>query len=85
MAVTTPDWLAKHGGALREANAGPYWLVLLDGEPQYRLTPIPAAGKYSCQVTQTVNGRRLDSGATYLSREEAIQAGLQELRKSLGW
>ena len=85
MAVTTPDWLAKHGGELRKANAGPFWLVLLDGEPQYRLTPVPAAGKYSCQVTQTVNGRRLDSGATYPSVDDAIRGGLEDLRKALGW
>ena len=85
MPLTTPDWLAKHDGELRPSSAGPYWLVLLDGEPQYRLTPVPAAGKYSCQVMQTVNGRRLDSGGTYPTREEALQGGLEDLRKALGW
>jgi hypothetical protein len=85
MAVITPDWLGRHGGQLQEANAGPYWLVLLDDEPQYRLTPVPAAGKHSCLVTQTVNGRRLDSGGTYPTLEDALRGGLEDLRKSLGW
>jgi hypothetical protein len=85
MAVTAPDWLARHGGELRSANAGPFWLVLLDGEPQYRLIPVPAAGKHSCHVTQTVNGQRLDSGKIHSTQDEAIQGGLEDLRQTLGW
>ena len=85
MSVTTPEWLSKHGGELRRATVPDTWLVLIGGEPQYRLTPVPAEGKCSCQVTQTVNGRRLDRAAAFPSLEEAIQAGLDDLRKALGW
>ena len=49
------------------------------------LLPVPAKGAFSCRVTETINGRRLDSGAIYPSREEAVSAGLEELRKALGW
>jgi hypothetical protein len=83
--VTTPDWLAKHGGVLERSNRGDAWLVLLDHSPQYRLVPVPAAGKYSCQVMQTVNGRRLEGGGTYPSVEDAVRGGLEDLRKALGW
>ena len=85
MAVTTPEWLAKRGCQLCQAEADHSWFVILDNEPQYRLMPVPAAGKYSCQVVQTVNGRRLDSGGTYPSAEDAVRGGLEELRKALGW
>jgi hypothetical protein len=83
--VTAPEWLTKRGGVLRESTLGQRWLVLLNDEPQYRLVPIPAAGKWSCEVTQTVNGRRLDSGGTYPTLEDALRGGLEDLRKALGW
>lgn len=82
MAVTTPDWLTQRGGELRSGKA---WLVCLSGEPQYLLVPTPAAGKFSCRVTQTINGERLDSGSTYPSVEDAVRGGLDDLRKALGW
>ena len=82
MTVTAPDWLVRHGGELR---AGKAWLIYLSGEPQYLLVPTPAAGKFSCRVTQTINGQRLDSATTYPSAEDAVRGGLEDLRKALGW
>jgi hypothetical protein len=70
---------------LRESTTGGTWLVLLNGEPQYRLAPDPAAGKWGCDVTQTNNGRRLNSGGTYPTLEDALRGGLEDLRKALGW
>jgi hypothetical protein len=83
--VATPDWLAKRGGILQPSSTEGTWLVLLDHSPQYRLVPVPAAGKYSCQVMQTVSGRRLEGSGAYPSIEEAIRGGLEDLRRSLGW
>jgi hypothetical protein len=83
--VATPDWLAKRGGVLEPSATGGASLVLLENSPQYRLVPVPAAGKYGCAVTQTVNGRRLEGGGTYPSIEDAIRGGLEDLRKVLGW
>jgi hypothetical protein len=85
MAVTTPDWLARHGGELRPSKDGRSWLVYFDGGPQYLLLAVPAGGKFACRVTQTVNGRRLDSGATYPTLEDAVRGGLEDLRQALGW
>jgi hypothetical protein len=85
MAVTTPDWLARHGGELRPSRDGHSWSVYFAGELQYVVLPVPAKGSFSCRVTQTINGRRLDGGATYPSLEEAARGGLEDLRKALGW
>jgi hypothetical protein len=85
MPVEPPDWLTRHGGTLRATFDGRSWTVLFDGRPQYLLRPIPAAGKYSCEVMQTVNGRRLESGSTYPTAEDALRGGLEDLRKALGW
>lgn len=85
MAVAVPDWLSKRGGRLREAGTGHTWFVIFDDEPQYRVTPIPAGGKFSCHVVQTVNGKRLDSGSVHPSADEAMGGGLEDLRKALGW
>jgi hypothetical protein len=83
--MTTPDWLARHDGDLRLAPDGHTWLVIFDGAPQYKVTPMPAGGRYGCIVLQSVNGKRLDKGQTYASADEAIRGGLEELRSYLGW
>ena len=61
------------------------WLLTLDGHPQYKLVAVPVKGKYSCAVTQTNNGKRLDGGLTYDGLEAALAGGLEELRAKLGW
>jgi len=85
MAITTPDWLQARGGRLVPGYDGRTWLVLINETPQYKLIPVPAAGRFACQIVQTNNGKRLDKGATYPTAGEAIQGGLDELRQALGW
>src|SRR5262245_22323512 len=68
MAPTTPEWLSRRGGELRPGVDSNTWQVFFDGEPQYRLTPIPVQGKHGCQIVQTINGRRLDAPTTFNSR-----------------
>jgi hypothetical protein len=85
MAVTTPEWLARHGGELRPSKDGQSWSVYFAGDLQYVVRPVPASGVFSCRVVQSINGRRLDSGATYPSLEDAVRGGLEELRAALGW
>ena len=85
MSVPTPDWLIRHGGELRHSAGHSAWVVYFDNEPQYVLTPLPAAGKFTCSVMQTVNGRRLDKGGALPTAEEALRGGLEDLRKVLGW
>jgi hypothetical protein len=85
MVVTAPDWLTQRGGTLKLGPDGNTWFALIDNEPQYRLVPIPAAGKYSCHVVQTINGKRLDKGSFYPTVDDAIRGGLEDLRQALGW
>jgi hypothetical protein len=83
--VTTPDWLTRRGVELVSSKDGHSWLVYLGKEPQYLLRTVPVKGSLGCQITQTINGRRLDSGTTYPSVDAALNGGLEELRKTLGW
>ncbi len=85
MTVTTPDWLSKRGVRLQGSQDGESWLVYLGQEPQYLLQAVPVKGSLGCRITQTINGRRLDGGATYTSIDAALSGGLDELRKALGW
>jgi hypothetical protein len=85
MTVTVPEWLTKRGGGVRPGSDGQTWFVVFDGQPHYRLAPVPAGGKYSCHVTQTENGRRRDGGLPYPTVVDAIHGGLEELRQALGW
>lgn len=83
--LVAPEWLTRHGGEVRPTSVGHGFAVRIDGEPQYLLVPFPVGGKFGCKVEQTINGRRLESGATYASEEDAIRGGLEDLRKVLGW
>ncbi|HTU94156.1 MAG TPA: hypothetical protein VMF69_29020 [Gemmataceae bacterium] len=85
MTVTTPDWLTQRGVHVQASKNGLSWLIYLDKEPQYLLMAVPVKGQFGCRITQTINGRRLDGGATYPSIEAALQGGLDELRQALGW
>jgi hypothetical protein len=85
MTVTTPDWLTQRGVHLQESKIGLSWLVYLGKEPQYLLMAVPVKGQFGCRITQTINGRRLDSGSTYPTVEAALEGGLEELRQTLGW
>jgi hypothetical protein len=85
MAVTTPDWLLRHDGALHLGKDGHSASVHFAGGLQYVLVPVPAKGKHSCRVIQTINGKRLDGTNTYATAEDAIRGGLEDLRQALGW
>lgn len=85
MAVTVPEWLSKRGASLRQGSDGSSWFVVLDQEPHYRLSPVPAGGQFSCQIVQTINGKRLDKGGLFPTPEEAVRGGLEQLGQVLGW
>jgi hypothetical protein len=85
MTPTTPDWLLRHGGSLEPTVGSHAYLIKLADNPQYLLKPVPLAGRFGCSVSQTINGKRLDSGAAFPTMEEALRGGLEDLRKALGW
>lgn len=82
---TIPDWLKTREGSLTPGVRDHTVFVVLGNQPQYRLEARPAAGTYSCFVTQTINGKRLDGGASYPTQDAALVGGLEELRTKLGW
>jgi hypothetical protein len=85
MAVTAPEWLTRRGGSLKLASDDRTWYVLLDGEPNYAVVERPVAGKFGSLVKVVNSGRPVESTSTAASPEEAVAAGLEDLRKALGW
>ena len=85
MTSNPPDWLTKHGGTLRPGIDGRSWFICFDGQPQYEVTPVPAAGKFAYKIRQTINGRRLDGKGIYPGEDDAVRGGLEDLRNALGW
>ncbi len=83
--MNTPAWLAARDGAFRPGVMAQTWIVILAGEPMYRLFATTACGQFTCAITQTNNGHRLDGGKTYPSIDAALAGGLEELREKLGW
>jgi hypothetical protein len=85
MVITAPEWLVRHGGDVHLMSDGASFAVLLSGQPQYLLTPMPARGRYACRILQTINSKRLDDDTIWASWDEAVRGGLEELRQKLGW
>jgi hypothetical protein len=84
-AMTTPDWLTQRGGSLKLGCDGKTWYVLIECQTDYSLVAVPSAGQFVCVIRQTTNGARIECKGTYATKGEAINAGLDELRKRLGW
>jgi len=85
MTPTAPDWLTRHDGTLKTGADASICYVYFDHKPHYRLELVPAQGKDSCHVRQTENGKVLASTAAFDTPEAALQAGLNDLGKYLGW
>jgi hypothetical protein len=84
--MTLPDWLQSRGGSLKPGVRPETTFVMLEGNPQYKLEVRPAAGKFACAVSSTVNGKRHDDPkATYADANAALAGGLDQLRNALGW
>ncbi|MCE9531757.1 MAG: hypothetical protein K8T89_11640 [Planctomycetes bacterium] len=83
--MNPPEWLTKREGSLHTGLNPQTWLVTFNGHQLYRLFATTAKGQFTCAVTQTNNGKRLDAGKNYPSIEGALTGGLEELRERLGW
>jgi|YNPBryunderm2012_1023409.scaffolds.fasta_scaffold37187_1 hypothetical protein len=80
-----PEWLKRRDGTLKPGLRETILFVMLAGQPQYKLELRPAKGQFTCEITQTINGKRLDDGTIYPDPDAAFAGGLEQLRRSLGW
>ena len=81
-----PDWLTQRSGSLRPGVRPETTFVMVGDQLLYKLEVRPAAGKFACAVSNTVNGKRLDDPqATYPDSAAALAGGLEQLRTALGW
>ena len=85
MPVTAPEWLTRRGGSLKLASDRRTWYVLLGGEPLYAVVERPVAGKFGAYIKQVNSGKPIDSNSTAATPDDAVMAGLEDLRKALGW
>ena len=83
---TVPEWLSKRDGALAPGLRDFIAIVTISGRPEYRLESRPASGKFTCPVSNTVNGKLIDDAKeTYATADAALAGGLDRLRAKLGW
>ncbi|CAN5516356.1 hypothetical protein BH10PLA2_BH10PLA2_37660 [soil metagenome] len=85
MAITAPEWLSKRGGEFKESSEGNTYLVLLNHQPLYMLTPVPVGGEHGCVIKQTNNGKLFPAPPKAATVDDALRNGLEGLRKGLGW
>jgi hypothetical protein len=84
--MTVPDWLARRECTMKLGPDGKTWYVLVNCEPNYSIQAVPADGtRHAPVVRQTINGKRIECAGTYATPDEALQGGLNDLGKALGW
>lgn len=83
--LQSPDWLKRRGGDMVLGTDQKTWFLEMNNQPLYRLVPVPVQGKFGCAITQTNNGKRIPSETLAENKEGALQGGLQDLAKYLGW
>jgi hypothetical protein len=83
--MTEPEWLTRRGGKLKMASDGNTRFVVLGGQPEYTVVPRPVANQWGCFIKQTNSGRPIPSSSTAPGEDQALAAGLEELRQYLGW
>jgi hypothetical protein len=83
--MTPPDWLKLHDGDIKPGKDGHSLSVFFAGALQYVLVPVPARGTFACRISETINGRRVESDKVYPTAEAAFAGGLDDLRAHLGW
>jgi hypothetical protein len=83
--MNVPEWVRRHGAALMESTDGRTWFLLIGDQPMYKLRPTPVKGRHGCAITQSNNSKRIPSDSLADSPDGALQAGLEDLGKYLGW
>ena len=83
---TVPAWLSSRSGTLTPGIADHIAFVVFGGKPEYKLEVRPAKGKFTCEVSATVNGRPIETPAELRdSPAAAMDDGLTRLQGKLGW
>ena len=59
-ALPVPDWLTLRAGSLKPGVRPETQFVLIGDQPLYKLEVRPATGKFTCAISNTVNGKRLE-------------------------
>lgn len=85
MVLQNPEWLSHRGGKLVLGSDHATWFAILAQQWEYSLNIVPVQGKFACVIRQANNGRQIAVSAAVATADEALQAGLEELRKALGW
>lgn len=83
--VSAPEWLTRHNATLTASRDGKSWLVHMAQELVYVLALIPVEGKHGIKLMQTINGKQIPVEGAYPTSEQALAAGLEKLRVTLGW
>ena len=78
-------WLTRRGGTLRLGTDGQTWYLFFGDSMDYSLTTTPVADKHGGVLRQITSGQRLECPGTWATRNEALAAGLESLRKQMGW
>ncbi|MGF1578007.1 MAG: hypothetical protein ACFCD0_01450 [Gemmataceae bacterium] len=83
--MDTPDWLTRRGGSLKPGPQKHTWYAVFTDQLQYRLRPRPVGGEFGCDIVQTNNGKLIPSESIAKTESGAVEVGLQDLAKHLGW
>ncbi len=83
--MTEPKWLSIRNAEIKTSANGQSWLLYQGGQFLWVIGVIPADGKYSNKIMDSINGKQIQKGMVFGTEQEALESGLLELKAHLGW
>ncbi len=83
--MTPPHWLSKRNAEIKPSANGKSWLLYQGGQFLWVIGVLPADGKFSNKIMDSINGKQIQKGNVYETELEAMEGGLMELKAHLGW
>lgn len=83
--MTAPAWLKVRSAEIKPCADGQSWLLYQGGRFLWVIGVLPADGKFSNKIMESINGNQIQKGNIFESEKEALEGGLLELKAHLGW
>lgn len=83
--MTAPLWLSIRNAEIKPSANGQSWLLYQGGQFLWVIGMLPADGKFSNKIMDSINGKQIQKGNVFETEQESLEGGLLELKDHLGW
>jgi hypothetical protein len=83
--MTAHPWLKVRNAEIKPSANGQSWLLYQGDRFIWVIGVLPADGKFTNKIMESINGNQIQKGSIFDSEKDALEGGLMELKAHLGW